>query len=78
MVASGTVLIEYKIFDSEKETAKVVMLKLQPVYCVSSMQMYLLSTEQILQSGLRVKGNKSSSTFCDKFGDTILLATSNL
>ena len=78
MVASGTVLIEHKIFDPEKETTKVVMSKLQPVYCVSSIQMHLLSTEQILQSELRVKGNKSSSTFCDKSSDTVLLATFNL
>jgi len=39
--------------------------------------MYLLFTRQIIQSGLRVKGNKSGSTFCDKFGNAILLATSN-
>ena len=42
------------------------------------MQMYLLSTGQISQSGLRVKGDKSNSTFCDKSNDTILSATSNL
>ncbi len=42
------------------------------------MQMYFLSARQILQSGLRVKDNKSSSTFCDKFGDAVLLATPNL
>jgi len=40
--------------------------------------MYLLFTRQILQSGLRVKGNKSGSTFRNKLGDAVLLATSNL
>jgi len=40
--------------------------------------MYLLSTRQILQSGLRVEDDKSSSTFCDKSGDAVLLATPNL
>ena len=39
--------------------------------------MYLLSTKQTLQSGLRVEGNKSGSTFCNKSGNTILLATPN-
>ena len=78
MVTFGTILIEHKIFDPEKETTKVVVSKLWPVYYVPSMQMYLLSTEQILQSGLRVEGNKSGSTFCDKSGDIILLATPNL
>ena len=78
MVAFGTVLIEHEIFDSEKETTKVAVLKLQLVYYVSSMQVYLLFTGQILQFGLRVKGNKGSSTFCDKSGDAVLLATPNL
>jgi len=41
IVASGTVLIEYKIFDSKKETTKVVILKLWPVYYISSIQMLL-------------------------------------
>jgi len=40
--------------------------------------MCFLSTEQILQSGLRVEGDKSGSTFCNKSGDTVLLATPNL
>jgi len=40
--------------------------------------MHLLFTRQILQSGLRVEGNKSSSTFCDKSGDAVLSATPNL
>jgi len=42
------------------------------------MQIYLLSTGQILQSGLRVEGNKSSFTICDKSDDAILLATPNI
>ena len=40
--------------------------------------MYLLSTKQILQSGLRVKDDKSGSTFYNKSGNVILLATPNL
>ena len=67
IVVSGTVLIEHKIFDSEKGTTKVAMSKIQPVYCIPGMQMYLLSTRQILQFGLRVEGNESSFTFCDKY-----------
>ena len=77
IVASSTVLIEYEVFDSKRETIKVAMLKLWPVYCVLSIQIYLFSIRQILQSGLRVKGDKSGSTFHDKSGNTVLLATSN-
>jgi len=40
--------------------------------------MHLLSTRQILQSELRVEGNKSSSTFCNKSSDVVILATPNL
>ena len=40
--------------------------------------MYLLSTRQILHSVLRVKGNKSGFTFCNKFGNAVLSATLNL
>ena len=49
IVASSTVLIEYKIFfNSKKETTKVAMSKLWPVYCISSMQICLFSTRQII------------------------------
>ena len=44
----GTVLIEHEIFDLAKETTKVTMLKIWPVYCVPGIQIYLLSTRQIL------------------------------
>jgi len=37
IVAFGTVLIEHKIFDPDKETTKVAVSKLWLVYCVSSM-----------------------------------------
>jgi len=77
MVISGTFLIEHEIFDPEKGTTQVAVSKLWLVYYVSSIWMYFLSTRQILQSGLRVEGNKSSFTFCDKSGNTVLLATSN-
>ena len=40
--------------------------------------MCLLSIRQILHSRLRVKGNKSGSSFCDKSDNTVLLATSNI
>ena len=78
MVTSSTVLIEHKIFDSKKETTKVAVSKLLPVYCVSGIQIHLLSTRQVLQFQLRVEGNESSSTFYDKSGDTVISATSNL
>ena len=40
--------------------------------------MCFLSTGQILQSRLRVEGNKSSFTFYNKFDNAVLLTTSNL
>ena len=48
IVTSGTVLIEHEIFDPEKWTTKVAVSKLWPVYCVSSIQICLFSTGQIL------------------------------
>jgi len=36
IVTSGIVLIEHEIFDSKKETTKVSISKLWPVYCVFS------------------------------------------
>jgi len=48
MVSSGTILIEHEIFNPEKDTTKVAVLQLWPVYCIPNMQMYLLSTKQIL------------------------------
>ena len=78
MVTFNTFLIEHKIFYPKKGTTKVAVSKLWPVYYVSGMQMHFLSTRQIFQSGLRVEDNKSGSTFCDKSGDTVLLATPNL
>ena len=47
MVASSTVLIEHEIFDPKKETTKVAVSKLWPVYYISNMQIHLLSTKQI-------------------------------
>jgi len=78
IVTSSTVLIKHEIFDSAKGTTKVAMSKLWPVYCVPSIQMYLLSTKQILQFGLRVEDNKSGSTFCNKSGNAILTVTPSL
>ena len=78
IVTSGTILIEHEIFDPKKGTTKVTVLKLQLVYYVSSMQMHLLSTGQILQFGLRVEDNKSGSTFHDKSSNAILSDTPNL
>jgi len=48
IVVSDTILIEYKIFNSEKYTAEVAISKLWLVYCISGIQIYLLSTKQIL------------------------------
>ena len=42
------------------------------------MQIYFFSIKQILQSGLRVKDNKSDFTFHDKSGNIVLLTTPNL
>ena len=42
------------------------------------MQIHLFFIKQILQSGLRVEGNKSGFTFHDKSDNIVLLATSNL
>jgi len=39
MVASNTILIKHEIFDPEKKTTKVAVLKLWLVYYVSSMQL---------------------------------------
>jgi len=39
MVASNTILIEHEIFDPEKETTKIAVLKLWLVYYVSSIQL---------------------------------------
>ena len=39
MVASNTILIGHEIFDPEKETTKVAVLKLWLVYYVSSIQL---------------------------------------
>ena len=75
MIASSTIMIEHKIFDFEKGTTNVAVLKLWLVYCVSSMQMYFLSTRQIFQSKLKVESNKSSSTFCNKSNHVVLLMT---
>ena len=58
MIALYTVLIEHKIFNPKKRTTKVAISKLWLVYCISSMQMHLLFTGQILQSKLRVKATK--------------------
>ena len=58
MVALYTVLIEHKIFNPKKRTTKVAISKLWLLYCVSSMQMHLLFTRQILQSRLRIKATK--------------------
>jgi len=42
------------------------------------MTMHLLSTRQLLQSGLSIEGTMDGSTFCDSFGDTVLSTLSNL
>jgi len=78
IVSSGTILIGHEIYDPEKGTTKVAVSELWLVSCISGIQICLLSTRQILQSGLRVEGNKSSFTFCDKSGNAVLLATPNL
>ena len=76
MIVSSTILIKHKIFDPEKETTKVFISNIQLVYCVFCIQIYFLSTRQIIQSELRVEGNKSSFNFYNKPSNAILSATS--
>jgi len=78
MKMNGSWILVLLPFDLEKGTTKVTMSKLWLVYCVPSMQIYLLSTGQIFQFGLRVESNKSSSTFYNKSGDVVSSATLNL
>jgi len=77
IVAVGTVLIEHKIINPKDRSTRTAISKLWPVYYVSSMTMCLLSTGQLLQSGLSVKGTVDSSTFCDLSGDAVLCALPN-
>jgi len=78
MVAMGTVLIEHKIIDPKDRTTRTAISKLWPVYCVPGMTMCLLSTGQLLQSGLSIEGTMDGSTFCDSSGDAVLSALPNL
>ena len=48
MVTFGTILIEYKIFDSEKEITKVTVSKLWLVYNKSSSNFYDKSSDVVL------------------------------
>ena len=78
MVAVGTVLIEHEIIDPKNRTTRIAISKLWPVYCVPGMTMHLLSTGQLLQSGLSIEGTMDGSTFCDSSGDAVLSALPNL
>jgi len=78
MVAVRTVLIEHEIIDPKNRTTRTAISKLWPVYYVPGMIMCLLSTGQLLQSGLSIEGTIDSSTFYDLFGDAVLSALPNL
>ena len=78
MVAVGTVLIEHEIIDPKDRTTRTAISKLWPVYYIPGMTMHLLSTGQLLQSGLSIEGTMDSSTFCDSSGDAVLSALPNL
>jgi len=78
MVAIGTVLIEHEIIDPKDKTTRTAISKLWPVYCVPGMTMCLLSTEQLLQSGLSIEGTMDGSTFCDSSSNAVLSALPNL
>jgi len=78
MVAVGTVLIEHEIIDLKDRTTRTAISKLWLVYCVPGMTMCLLSTEQLLQSGLSIEGTMDGSTFRDSSGDAVLSALPNL
>jgi len=77
MVAVGTVLIEHEIIDPQDRSTRTAISKLWPVYCVPGMTMHLLSTGQLLQSGLSVEGTVDGSTFHDSSGDAVLSALPN-
>jgi len=78
MVAVGTVLIEHKIINPKDRITRTAISKLWPVYCIPGMIMCLLSTGQLLQSGLSIEGTMDGSTFCDSSGDAVLSALPNL
>jgi len=78
MVAVETVLIKHEIIDPKNRTTRTTISKLWPVYCVSGMTMHLLSTGQLLQSGLSIEGTMDGSTFRDSSGDTVLSTPPNL
>ena len=78
IVAVGTVLIEHEIIDPKDRTTKTVISKLWPVYYVPGMTIHLLSTGQLLQSGLSIEGTIDSSIFCNSSGNAVLSALPNL
>jgi len=78
MVAVGTILIEHEIIDPKDRTTRTAISKLWPVYCVPGMTMPLLSTGQLLQSGLSIEGTMDGSTLRDSSGDAVLSALPNL
>jgi len=78
MVAIGTVLIEHEIIDPKNRITRIAISKLWPVYYVPGMTMYLLSTEQLLQSGLSIEDTIDSSTFCNSSGDAVFSVLPNL
>jgi len=78
MVAIETVLIKHEIIDPKDRITRTAISKLWPVYCVPGMTMCLLSTGQLLQSGLSIEGTMDSLTFCNSSGDAVLSALSNL
>jgi len=43
IIASSTILIEHEIFDLAKRTTKIAMSKLWLVYCITGIQIHLLS-----------------------------------
>ena len=78
MVTVGTVLIEHEIIDPKDRTTRTAISKLWPVYCVPGMTMCLLSTGQLLQSGLSIEDTMNGLTFCNSSGDIVLSALPNI
>ena len=78
MIAIETILIAHEIIDPKGRTTRTAISKLWLVYYVPSMIICLLSTEQLLQSGLSIEGIIDGSTFCNLSGDAILSALPNL
>jgi hypothetical protein len=70
----GTVLIQHKIHDSRTGTCKMSITSLEPVFFVPGMNDQLMSSRQLLQTGLQSKSDRNGTVFKDESGLPILSA----